>query len=56
MVAQKTVDAAVAECEKNFGEHPVVICLSHSGTSSGKGEDYELAEEVDGIDVIISGQ
>ena len=54
-VAQKTVDAAVAECEKNFGEHPVVICLSHSGTSSGKGEDYELAEEVDGIDVIISG-
>lgn len=32
-----------------------VICLSHSGTVDGKGEDYELAKAVDGIDVIISG-
>jgi len=32
-----------------------IICLSHSGTEDGKGEDYELAEQVDGIDVIISG-
>ena len=32
-----------------------IICLSHSGTSQGKGEDYELAKAVDGIDVIISG-
>ena len=33
----------------------MVICLSHSGTENGKGEDYELAQKVDGIDVIISG-
>lgn len=33
-----------------------IICLSHSGTDgTGKGEDYELAKAVDGIDVIISG-
>lgn len=32
-----------------------IICLSHSGTSKGKGEDYDLAKAVDGIDVIISG-
>ena len=32
-----------------------VVCLSHSGTWSGQGEDYELAKAVDGIDVIISG-
>lgn len=54
-VAQATVDAAVKECETEYGAHPVVICLSHSGTSDGKGEDYSLAEAVDGIDVIISG-
>lgn len=33
-----------------------IICLSHSGTDGrGKGEDYELARRVDGIDVILSG-
>lgn len=32
-----------------------VICLSHSGTEDGKGEDYELAKAVEGIDLIISG-
>ncbi len=53
--AQSTVDAAVKDCEENYGAHPVVICLSHSGTSGGEGEDYALAEAVDGIDVIISG-
>ena len=53
--AAATVKAAVDECESKFGAHPVVVCLSHSGTSGGKGEDYELAEAVDGIDVIISG-
>ena len=53
--AAATVKTAVAECESKYGVHPVVICLSHSGTSDGKGEDYELAEAVDGIDVIISG-
>lgn len=53
--AKETVAAAVAECESKFGAHPVVVCLSHSGTSGGEGEDYDLAEAVDGIDVIISG-
>lgn len=38
----------------------VVICLSHSGVSKDKkgawtGEDVELAKEVEGIDLIISG-
>ncbi len=54
-VAKETVAAAVGECEALYGQHPVVICLSHSGTEDGKGEDYELAEAVDGIDVIVSG-
>jgi 2',3'-cyclic-nucleotide 2'-phosphodiesterase (5'-nucleotidase family) len=54
-VAGETVATAVAECESRYGAHPIVICLSHSGTSEGKGEDYELAKAVDGIDVIISG-
>lgn len=54
--AQETVDAAVKECEQTYGAHPIVICLSHSGTDEkGKGEDYELAKSVSGIDVIISG-
>ena len=53
--AKAAVAAGVAECESEYGVHPVVVCLSHSGTSGGKGEDYELAEAVDGIDVIISG-
>ncbi len=52
--AQKTVDIAVAECENTYGVHPVVVCLSHSGTDNGKGEDYEMAEAVNGIDLIIS--
>ena len=54
-VAAETVKAAVAECEAQYGQHPVVICLSHSGTSGGQGEDYALAQAVEGIDVIISG-
>ena len=53
--AKAAVAAGVAECEAEYGAHPVVVCLSHSGTDGGKGEDYELAEAVDGIDVIISG-
>lgn len=55
VAARRTVDAAVAECESKYGVHPVVIGLSHAGTSGGEGEDYELAEAVDGIDLIISG-
>ncbi len=53
--AQATVDAATKECKDIYGKEPVVICLSHSGTSGGEGEDYELASAVNGIDVIISG-
>ena len=53
--AKEIVATAVSECENTYGTHPVVICLSHSGTSGGQGEDYELAAGVDGIDVIISG-
>lgn len=34
----------------------LIVCLSHSGTDGkGRGEDYELARTVPGIDVIISG-
>ncbi len=53
--AKKTVKKAVDHCESTYGVHPVVICLSHSGTEGGKGEDYELAKAVEGIDVIVSG-
>lgn len=54
--AKRTVEAAVKDCKENYGADPVVICLSHSGVAdNGEGEDYELAEAVDGIDVIISG-
>ena len=53
--AQATVDAATAECLEKYGAEPVVICLSHSGTSNGEGEDYKLAESTDGIDLIVSG-
>ncbi len=53
---QRVVDAAVADCVERNGVEPVVICLSHAGTDGkGKGEDYELAKKVKGIDVIISG-
>ena len=48
--AERTV-AALEEAGADF-----IICLSHSGTDGrGKGEDYELARRVDGIDVILSG-
>lgn len=53
--AKAAVAAGVAECEAEYGVHPVVICLSHSGTSGGEGEDYALAQAVEGIDVIVSG-
>ena len=54
--AQRTVDAAVADCKAAYGKEPLVIALSHSGTSDdGKGEDYELAKSVQGIDLIVSG-
>lgn len=54
--ARQTVDQAVADCKVTYGVEPIVIALSHSGTSDdGKGEDYELAKAVKGIDLIISG-
>lgn len=55
-IAQTTVDVAVKDCLSQYGVDPVVIALSHSGTSDdGKGEDYELAKAVSGIDLIVSG-
>ena len=53
--AKRVVKEATEQCQNAYGEDPVVICLSHSGTEKGKEEDYELAHKVDGIDVIISG-
>lgn len=55
--AQQVVDKATQDCRENYGvEDPTVICLSHSGTDGkGKGEDYDLARKVDGIDLIVSG-
>lgn len=53
--AQRVVDAAIADCMATYGVEPIVIALSHTGTSGGQGEDYELAQAVTGIDLIISG-
>lgn len=52
--AQQVVDEATAECVEKYGVEPLVIALSHSGTSGGEGEDYELAQSVKGIHVIVS--
>lgn len=53
--AKRTV--AAIQSELAGSSNPTfIICLSHSGTDGkGKGEDYELAKQVDGIDLIISG-
>lgn len=53
--AQEIVDQATAECFELYGVKPLVIALSHSGTENGEGEDYELAQKVQGIHLIISG-
>jgi len=53
--AQRIVDAARAECWDTYGCQPLVVCLSHSGTENGEGEDCELAKAVNGIDLIVSG-
>ena len=55
VAAQRTVDAAVEAAKEEYGVEPVVIALSHSGTSGGEGEDFELAKAVTGIDLIVSG-
>ncbi len=57
MALEPVAEAArrvVAEIQEKE-EADFIICLSHSGTEEGKGEDYELAKAVSGIDLIISG-
>ncbi len=53
--AAERVVAAMKEDLAARNEPYLIVCLSHSGTTDGKGEDYELAKAVDGIDVIVSG-
>lgn len=53
--AQEVVDKAMDYVQTKYNATPVLICLSHSGTSGEGGEDVELAKAVNGIDVIISG-
>ena len=54
--ARRVVEEARAACWEKHGVQPLVICLSHSGTDGqGRGEDYELAQKVEGIDLIVSG-
>lgn len=54
--ARRVVDEAKARCWEENGVQPLVVCLSHSGTDSqGRGEDYELAQKVGDIDLIVSG-
>ena len=62
MKFEPIVDAAkrtVATIQAELADSPnptFIVCLSHSGTNeNSKGEDYELAKQVDGIDLIISG-
>ena len=57
MVLEDPIEAAqrVMEELQAKEDYDYVVCLSHSGTEAGEGEDYELAKAVDGIDVIISG-
>lgn len=54
VAAQRTVDEAVDAAVAQYGREPVVVCLSHSGTEGKAGEDYELAQSVTGIDLIVS--
>lgn len=51
---EEAAERVVAEIQSKE-QADYIICLSHSGTEDGRGEDYELAKAVDGIDVIISG-
>ena len=49
------IQACVDDLRNNDGVD-VVIALSHTGVNSnGEGEDAEIAEHVDGIDIIASG-
>ncbi|MBQ2095424.1 MAG: bifunctional metallophosphatase/5'-nucleotidase [Firmicutes bacterium] len=49
--------AAKKMVEKLQSQADVIVCLSHSGTNGDgeSGEDIDLAKEVPGIDVILSG-
>ncbi|MBQ8236737.1 MAG: bifunctional metallophosphatase/5'-nucleotidase [Oscillospiraceae bacterium] len=53
--SQRVVDEATAACLETYGAEPIVIALSHTGTEGGEGEDYALAQNVSGIDLIVSG-
>lgn len=55
VAAQRVVDKVNAVCQEMYGVQPLVIALSHSGTSGGEGEDFELAQKVQGIHLIVSG-
>ncbi len=52
----QTAQAIVEQIEAEVPQPRVVVCLSHSGTSTDakKSEDEQLAKAVDGIDVIVS--
>ena len=52
--AKETVKQATEECKSRYNADPIVVCLSHSGTDNGKGEDYTLAQKVPEIDLIVS--
>ena len=61
---QKTLTALYADLQptvdqlRNVDKVDVVVALSHSGvdtTDMTKGEDYQIAQNVSGIDVIVSG-
>lgn len=51
----KAAGRCVAALKEQGAE--VIVCLSHSGTEekASKSEDEQLAKQVDGIDVIVSG-
>lgn len=51
----KAAERCVAALKEQGAE--LIVCLSHSGTDekASKSEDEQLAKQVDGIDVIVSG-
>ena len=54
--APKVTAKAMVDELRNVDKVDIVILLSHSGTdASGKGEDAQLAQDVPGIDIIVSG-
>jgi len=54
--APKVTAKAMVDELRNVDKVDIVVLLSHSGTdASGKGEDAQLAQDVPGIDIIVSG-